>query len=112
MTRAEAFKQGRRIGAPLGGHAVKGKEPPARCPRCKQSMAGRSWHSYLGHLGLHGLADRHFGGDLQAAQRRLRENGLARQDPYPENGAWPVYQPLPVTRERHLDEIKRERGME
>jgi hypothetical protein len=57
-------------------------------------MAGRRWHSYLGHLGLHGLADRYFKGDLQAAQQRLRENGLAHQDPYPENGAWPEYQPL------------------
>ena len=53
------------------------------------------WHSYLGHLGLHGLADRYFGGDLQAAQQHLRNNGLARQDAAPWNGAWPTYQPLP-----------------
>ena len=64
----------------------------AVCPKCGRSMAGRSWHSYLGHLGLHGLADRHFAGDMEAAQRRLRENGLARQDPFPGNGAWPKYQ--------------------
>ena len=90
MTRSEAFRRGRR----LGGLAVKDKIPPVVCPRCNQSMVGRSWHSYLGHLGLHGLADRHFDGDLQAAQRRLRENGLARQDPYPGNGAWPKYEPI------------------
>ena len=53
-----------------------------------------TWHSYLGHLGLHGLADNHFGGDLEAAQRHLRGNGLARQDPAPWNGAWPKYVPL------------------
>jgi hypothetical protein len=80
--------------ARLGGLAVKGKVPPGRCPRCGQSMAGRSWHSYLGHLGLHGLADNHFGGDIEAAQRRLRQNGLARQDPAPWNGAYPRYQPI------------------
>jgi hypothetical protein len=57
-------------------------------------MAGRSWHSYLGHLGLHGLADRHFGGDIEAAQRQLRRNGLARQDPAPWNGAMPEYRPV------------------
>ena len=89
-----ALEKGRPIGAPLGGLAVKDKIPPSYCPRCRRSMAGRSWHSYLGHLGLHGLADRHFGGDIEAAQRRLRENGLARQDPYPENGAWPEYEPI------------------
>jgi len=94
MTKTEALKHGRRIGAPLGGHAVKDKEPPMVCPRCGRSMARRSWHSYLGHLGLHGLADSCFGGDLQAAQQRLRQNGLARQDPFPENGAWPEYRPV------------------
>jgi hypothetical protein len=43
---------------------------------------------------LSGLADNHFDGDLNTAQQRLRENGLARQDPYPTNGAWPSYQPV------------------
>lgn len=90
MTREEALALGR----PKGGLAVKDKTPPAVCPRCEKSMAGRSWHSYLGHLGLHGLADNHFGGDLEAAQRRLTSNGLARQDPAPWNGAWPKYQPV------------------
>jgi hypothetical protein len=92
MTKADVLKRGRRIGAPLGGLAVRDRRPPAFCPRCGASMAGRVWHSYLGHLGLHGLADAHFDGDIEAAQRRLQENGRARQDPYPENGAMPKYQ--------------------
>ena len=57
-------------------------------------MFGSSWYSYLGHLGLHGLADRYFGGDMKAAQKRLRENGLARQDPMPWNGAYKPYRPI------------------
>ncbi len=97
MTREEALAKGRKKGAPLGGRAVKYKIPPDRCLRCGQSMAGRTWHSYLGHLGLHGLADNHFGGDIKAAQKRLRHNALARQDPAPWNGAWPKY--IPVTAE-------------
>lgn len=78
----------------LGGQAVSRKLSPARCPRCKQSMEGRVWHSFLGHLGLHGLADKYFEGDLKAAQRRLRRNGLAKQDPFEGNGAWPRYVPV------------------
>ena len=81
----------------LGGRAVISKDPPKTCPRCDQSMDGRTYHSYLGHLGLHGLADRYFNGDIQAAQKRLRSNGLARQDPFPGNGAWPAYQPIQQT---------------
>jgi hypothetical protein len=54
-------------------------------------MQGRVYHSYLGHLGLHGLADRYFEGDIAEAQRRLRENDLARQDPFRANGAWKPY---------------------
>ena len=57
-------------------------------------MKGRVWHSYLGHLGLHGLADNHFGGDLEAAHKRIRDNGLARQDPSPWNGAMPRYRQI------------------
>ncbi len=91
MTREEALSKGRQMGATLGGRAVKDKTPPDHCLRCGQSMIGRTWHSYLGHLGLHGLADNHFCGDLKAAQKRLRNNGLARQDPAPWNGAWPRY---------------------
>jgi len=77
-----------------GGLAVTERRPPERCPYCGKKMAGRSWHSYLGHLGLHGLARRYFDGDLDAAQRRLRRNGLARQDPSPWNGAMPTYKPV------------------
>jgi len=94
MTRAEALALGRKIGAARGGRAVARKAVPARCPRCGLELGGRSWHSYLGHLGLHGLADRWFWGDLEAAQKRLRENGLARQDAVPENGAMPRYVPV------------------
>lgn len=82
--------------ARLGGLAIKNRQAPAVCPQCGQSMAGRSWHSYLGHLGLHGLANRYFGGDIVAAQTRLRNNGLARQDPAAWNYAWPRYRPLPL----------------
>lgn len=79
-----------------GGLAVRTKEPPPRCPRgCGKTFPFCTpWHSYLGHLGLHGLADRYFNGDLMAAQKHLRNNGLARQDPAPWNGAWPRYTPL------------------
>ena len=78
----------------LGGKAVSQKPAPDTCPRCSASMSGRSWHSFLGHLGLHGLADKYFNGDFQAAQKRLRQNGVARQDPFEGNGAWPSYQPV------------------
>jgi hypothetical protein len=50
--------------------------------------------TWLGHLGLHGLADKYFDGDIQTAQKRLRENGLARQDPMSYNNAWPKYTPV------------------
>jgi len=43
---------------------------------------------------LSGLADNHFDSDLDAAQQRLWENGLARQGPYATNRAWPSYQPV------------------
>lgn len=75
----------------LGGKAVIGRQPPASCPQCSESMQGRTYHSYLGHLGLHGVANKYFGGDIRAAQKRLRENGLARQDPFTSNGAWKPY---------------------
>jgi hypothetical protein len=90
MTRDEALALGRSA----GGKAVKDKTPPPTCPRCNRSMAGRVWHSYLGHLGLHGLADRYFDGDLPAAQKRLQQNSLAVQDPAPWNRAWPKYRPV------------------
>lgn len=78
----------------LGGRAVRSKRPPDKCPKCNEVMAGRKWHSYLGHLGLHGLADRFFDGCMQSAQKRLRQNSLARSDPSPWNGAWPEYKPI------------------
>lgn len=76
------------------GHAAKQLVPPETCPRCGRSYQGKSWHSWLGHLGLHGTADRYFNGDIVAAQRRLRENGQARQDPAPWNRAFPRYRPI------------------
>lgn len=78
----------------LGGKATKSLPVPERCPRCGASMEGRCYHSYLGHLGIHGLADKYFGGDFQAAQTRLRQNGTARSDPFPGNGAWKPYRPI------------------
>lgn len=90
----EELAKGRRKGASKGGKAVSAKVPPDTCPRCGTDMRGRSWHSYLGHLGLHGLADNHFEGDLSAAQKRLRENGIARQDPAPQNNAFREYRPI------------------
>jgi len=78
-----------------GGKAVASKSPPAHCPRCGKPIPfGTPWHAYLGHLGLHGLADKYFSGDLMAAQKHLRNNGLARQDPAPWNNGWPKYSPV------------------
>jgi hypothetical protein len=81
----------------LGGKAVARKFPPAYCPKCHKPIPFEaSWHSYLGHLGLHGLADRYFNGDIEAAQRRLRENGNARAEERAtwQNGAFPPYRPI------------------
>lgn len=78
-----------------GGKTTASKHAPDHCPRCGKEFAFCTpWHSYLGHLGLHGLADRYFNGDMQAAQKQLQRNGLARQDPAPYNQAWPKYQAL------------------
>ena len=78
-----------------GGKAVAKKTAPPYCPRCRKPFPfATPWMCYLGHLGLHGLADNWFGGDIEAAQKRLRNNGLARQDPAPWNGAWPRYRPI------------------
>jgi hypothetical protein len=80
----------------LGGRAAAQKyAPPTPCPRCnKEYPFQTSWMVWLGHLALHKLADKYFGGDIQAAQKRLRENGLARQDPAPWNGAFSPYRPI------------------
>lgn len=80
--------------AQAGGRAVIDKQPPQSCPRCNRPMDKKTWHGYLGHLGIHGLADKYFDGDFQAAQKRLRENGRARSDPFPGNGAWKPYRPI------------------
>jgi len=94
MTRDEALALGGKIGAPFGGKAVASKQPPDVCPRCGKSMRGRRWHAYLGHLGLHGLADRYFRGDVEKAQEQLRDNGIARADPCPWNRAFRPHQPV------------------
>lgn len=80
----------------MGGRAVIERTPPETCPRCGNSMKGRVYHSYLGHLGIHGLADKYFNGDVEETQKRLRENGRARQEPFRANGARQSYKPLPV----------------
>ena len=90
----EALARGRALGAAQGGRAVSAKVPPTVCPDCGRNLSGYSWHRYLGHRGLHGLAVRYFGGDLDATQRRLRENGIARQDPAAWNGAFRRYTPV------------------
>lgn len=89
--------------ARAGGLAVRAKESPEACPHCGQPMNGRAWHSFLGHLGLHGLANNHFNGDIHAAQERLRRNGLAKQDPFPENGAFQPYRPVTDHTEENHD---------
>jgi len=79
----------------LGGLAVKNRTPPRRCLRCRASFRGRSWHSYLAHMGLHGYADKYHGGDISKAANRLVRNGLAKQDPAPWNGAF-KYKPAQI----------------
>jgi len=82
----------------IGGKAVAQKfAPPTPCPRCgKVYPFQTSWMAWLGHMGLHGLADKHFGGDIQAAQKRLRQNGQAKQGEGAswQNGAFPPYRPI------------------
>lgn len=72
----------------LGGLAVKNRTPPKRCLRCGADFRRKTYHQYLGHMGLHGYADRYFCGDISKAARRLARNGLASQDPFPWNGAF------------------------
>lgn len=90
---SEDGDRGRRLGAALGGAAVKGRKPPDVCPVCGKPMAGRSWHSYLGHLGAHKTAEKWGIGDPSDLYRYL----LAKyQDPYPENGAFSQWMALEV----------------
>lgn len=79
-TQAQAFDRGRTLGCAPGGRAVITRTPPDTCPRCGRSYTGKKWHAWLGHLGLHKIADRYFDGDIQAAQKRLRDNGRLTPD--------------------------------
>lgn len=72
----------------LGGLAVKNRTPPKYCLRCRADFRHKSYHQWLGHMGLHGYADKYHGGDISKAARRLARNGLASQDPCPWNGAF------------------------
>lgn len=85
----------------IGGRAVAKKYAPLHpCPRCgKVYPVCTPWHVWLGHMGLHGLADKYFGGDIKAAQKRLQQNGLARQEEGASwsNGAWGHYRPVKET---------------
>lgn len=78
----------------LGGLAVKNRLPPKCCPRCGADFWRKNYHQFLGHMGLHGYADRYFCGNISMAAQRLARNGLAAQDPFPQNG---VFKHKPVT---------------
>ena len=86
-----------------GGKAVALKPAPEVCEVCGKSMKGRSWHSYLGHKGLHGFARNHFGGNEAAARYHLTQNSLAlaEQGMSWRNAASPVYKNI-TKGERHL----------
>lgn len=87
------------LGAIAGGLAVRNRTPPNRCPRCRASFKGRSWHSWLGHKGLHTYADRYHSGDLSKAAKRLAMNSVAKYDPAPWNGAF-KYKPAQLFQTR------------
>lgn len=76
----------------LGGLAVRNRTPPRFCLRCHADFRRKSYHQYLGHMGLHGYADKYHNGDISKAATHLARNGLARQDPAPWNGAFPYKQ--------------------
>ncbi|GIK42385.1 MAG: hypothetical protein BroJett011_62180 [Chloroflexota bacterium] len=82
----------------LGGKAVAQKYAPTHpCPRCGKLYPFLTpWMAWIGHQGLHALADKFFGGDIKAAQKRLRDNGRARQEESAtwQNGASPKYRPI------------------
>ncbi len=80
-----------------GGKAVSQKYAPLwPCPYCGKVYPAATPYAWLGHMGLHGLANKYFNGDIKAAQRRLRENGLARQEAGASwiNGAFKPYRPV------------------
>lgn len=78
-----------------GGLTTSAKIAPrgTRCPRCGKSFSGKPWMAYIGHKGLHGLADRYFSGCLSSAARRMALNSVAKYDPAPWNGAF-QYKPI------------------
>lgn len=87
------------LGAKAGGLAVRNRTPPNRCPRCRASFKGRSWHSWLGHKGLHTYADKYHSGDMSQAAKRLAMNSVAKYDPAPWNGAF-KYKPAQLFQTR------------
>lgn len=87
------------LGAKAGGLAVRNRTPPNRCPRCRASFEGRSWHSWLGHKGLHSYADKYHSGDISRAARRLAMNSVAKYDPAAWNGAF-KYKPAQLFKTR------------
>lgn len=99
------------LGAKAGGLAVRNRTPPTHCPRCRASFKGRSWHSWLGHQGLHTYADRYHGGNLSSAARRLALNSVAKYDPAPWNGAFKykqaqLFQPKENTVKTNFTDIR------
>lgn len=63
-------------------------------------MREKTYHGYLGHLGIHGYADKYYNGNVSQAARQLSYNAMAAYDPAPWNGVWQrkkkqaqIYQP-------------------
>ena len=60
--------------------------PGGTCEKCNTSF--RSHMKLIGHLGLHGFADRFANGNLDKARLLLGLTGAAATDPFPQNGAF------------------------
>jgi general stress protein YciG len=58
---------------------------------------GRAHYQTIGRKGFAVLVERHFGGDRQTCLAWLQAAGLAAQDPFPQNGAWPRRRPWPTS---------------
>lgn len=71
-----------------GGKRVSQKMPPEKCPRCDKCLLAYNWMMYLGHLRRHSYADKHFNGNMKAANENLQKRAWAAGDPYPRNGAF------------------------